>query len=652
MLRELIYTFLISAFFSLGLSAQTKISVIANKPFAEVQPTMWGIFFEDINFAADGGLYAELVKNRSFQFDDPLMGWKVPFRDSVRIINETVGQRSHRFLRLPSLASGMSNFIQNEGYRGMGIHAGEEYRLSVSSKIVQGHQLTLSAELLNAEGKVIGSGEIRNLGFGWTWSEIMIKAHETASKGSLRISLNGKGSVDLDYISLFPVNTYKNRKNGLRNDLVRLLAGLQPGFIRFPGGCIVEGHHLDLRYQWKKTVGPVKQREPIINRWNTEFMHRHTPDYYQSFGLGFFEYFLLAEDLGAEPLPILNCGMACQYNTGELVPLEEMQPYIDDALDLIEFANGNTDSKWGRLRAEMGHSEPFNLKFLGIGNEQWGEQYVERYSVIAEKVHEKYPEIRLVSGAGPGAEGERFDYLWKELQTKQADLIDEHYYQDPQWFFKNAGRYDGYDRTGLKVFAGEYASHTRVKNDEPTSNNNWLSALSEAAFMTGLERNAAVVHMASYAPLFAHVDAWQWRPDLIWFDNLKALATPNYYVQKVFSTHRGTHVVPALLNQQPITGEDDLYASATTDQNKREIYLKVVNASAAKKEILIGFEGKKLDGKEVKITTLRADDLMSFNTLEEPDKIVPVEGLLPVRNNAVNITMEPQSLVLIQAGYK
>ncbi|WP_423127577.1 alpha-L-arabinofuranosidase C-terminal domain-containing protein [Gaoshiqia sp. Z1-71] len=640
--------FILTFFLQLQVFAQSKITVYANRPTAEIAPTMWGVFFEDINFAADGGIYAELVKNRSFKFPDPFAGWKVPFRDSVQVINETIDGKEHRFLRLSSLAGENANYIENQGFRGMGLHAGEEYRLVLGSKAADGIDLSLLVELLNEAGEPIGKAVVSGLATDWNMKELVIMTTAASAKGRLRISLKGEGTVDFDYVSLFPVNTFKKRVNGMRSDLAQLLADLKPGFLRFPGGCVVEGHHLDLRYQWKKTVGDIHDRELIINRWNTEFMHRHTPDYFQSFGLGFFEYFVLSEDLGAEPLPILNCGMACQYNTGELVPLNEMDPYIQDALDLIEFANGDVSTKWGKLRADMGHPEPFNLKYIGIGNEQWGHQYLERYDLIAAAVRERYPEIQLVSGSGPSAEGDRFDYLWNELKGRQADLVDEHYYKDPNWFFNNARRYDSYERGGLKVFAGEYASHVRNDNiKDATSSNCWLAALSEAAFMTGLERNADVVHMASYAPLFAHVDAWQWRPDLIWFDNLNAVATPNYYVQKMYSTHSGTHVLPVLLGNEVIAGQDSLYASASIDKNSGHIYLKIVNASSVTKEMLVEFQGMKPAVKEALLTELADQNLMQYNTLDQPENIVPQNSKAALKGNQLSLALNPRSFVLV-----
>src|SRR5690606_34070524 len=280
--------------------------------------------------------------------------------------------------------------------------------------------------------------------------------------------------------------------------------------------------------------------------------HRLTPDYFQTFGLGFYEYFQLAEDIGVKPVPILNCGMACQFNTGEVAPMDELEPYIQDALDLIEFANGSTATTWGKLRAEMGHPEPFHLKMLGVGNENWGPQYIERLEAFKKVLKEKHPEIDIIASSGTDPEGERFAYLDGELRSMGIDIIDEHYYRPPAWFLSSAARYDDYDRSDPKVFAGEYASHTTRPNGPGRST--WEAALSEAAFLTGLERNADVVTMASYAPLFGHVDGWQWSPDLIWVDNLNVYGTPSYHVQKLYSRNKGTDIIPIQRNGRPVTG--------------------------------------------------------------------------------------------------
>ncbi len=638
-----------------AINAQTNVTIRVNQPGAAIQPTMWGVFFEDINFGADGGIYAELVKNRSFEFYKPLMGWKTFSREAtgeIRIINRGSEKPFNpRYARIICKSGTGCYGLTNEGFRGMGVKEGIRYDFSVMARIENGENIRLIAELIDHSGNVIGSAVLEGFTDEWSTFRGLFVSTATDPEARLNVLVEGNGAVDLDMVSLFPEDTWKKRSNGLRADMVQMLADMHPGFIRFPGGCIVEGHDLSVRYQWKKTVGPVENRELIVNRWNTEFMTRHTPDYFQSFGLGFYECFLLAEDLGAEPLPILNCGMACQFNTGELVPLDQLEPYIQDALDLIEFANGPADSKWGKLRKEMGHPEPFHLKYLGIGNEQWGQQYIERYRIFASAIREQYPDIILVSSAGPSPDGERFEYLWQELKTLKADLVDEHYYQKPDWFLDNARRYDGYDKTGPRVFAGEYASHGPA-NDDPTSRNSWLSALTEAAFMTGLERNAEVVHMTSYAPLFAHADAWQWRPDLIWFDNLRVMGTPNYYVQKLFASNHGTHTVPILQDGKVIAGEDSLYASAVIDNNNNQLILKLVNVASQSATVHVDLQGGSVAGREAEMEVLSSSDLMAYNTLDEPKKIFPAIKKLGIGAKNMVIPLEARSLSVIRLHYE
>ena len=460
-----------------------EITVSANKPITSIKPTMWGVFFEDINFAADGGLYAELIKNRSFEFPLSMMGWKQVKKDgsgrTLPTFYSPANPINPHYLEIVVDAMSGSFGIVNEGFRGMGIKKDEQYNFSMNARIKANTSLKMKLELVNPAGTVIGNGEISGFTADWKKFQVSLKATETEQKAQFRIMLSGKGTIDLDNVSLFPSDTWKNRPGGLRNDLVQMIADLKPGFIRFPGGCIVEGRDLTNRYQWKTTVGPVDERKLIMNRWNVEMQERLAPDYFQSFGLGFFEYFQLAEDIGAEPLPILNCGMSCQFNAGEVVPLNDLDPYIQDALDLIDFANGNATTKWGRLRASLGHPKSFDLKFIGVGNEQWDEQYIERYKEFEKALKLKHPEIKIVSGAGPGASGNLFDYAWSELKKLSPDLIDEHYYMPPEWFLKNAGRYDSYDRKGIKVFAGEYAAHWK-ESTEPESRNSWYSALAEA----------------------------------------------------------------------------------------------------------------------------------------------------------------------------
>lgn len=659
--HKIILTGIVTCVTTFSTFSQTKniITIKANQLVAEVQPTMWGVFFEDINMGADGGIYAELVKNRSFEFTMPLMGWKQQNSDrfstnlksgSALVINRGQDASNHRFARV-TINADKGYGLTNEGFRGMGIKKNMQYHFSMMASQHEGSNTTIRIELVDAKGIVLAQANLNPAGKEWKKYTVDFTAIETEPKAMLNIWFDGKGVMDIDMISLFPNDTWKNRPGGLRNDLVQLLADLQPGFLRFPGGCIVEGYELATRYQWKKTVGKIEDREMIINRWNTELKHRPAPDYFQSFGLGFFEYFQLSEDLGAEPLPILSCGMACQFNSGEVVPMDELDTYIQDALDLIEFANGTVDSPWGKVRQEMGHPVPFNLKFIGIGNEQWGPQYIERYKAFAAAIKAKYPKIILVSGTGPFAEGELFDYATSELKTLNAEIVDEHYYQKPEWFLKNATRYDKYDRKGPKIFAGEYAAQS-VSVVSPENKNTWQCALSEAAFMTGLERNADVVYLSSYAPLFAHVDGWQWTPDLIWMDNLRSVGTTNYYVQKLFSTNKGTHVIPALFNNTALTGQDSLYASAVTDKNSSEIIIKIVNTASAEKSITLLIEGVKKLVLQGNIIVLAGESPEQMNTLDAPLSISPVTKSVAINNKKISIQLEPSSFSVIRLAMK
>jgi alpha-L-arabinofuranosidase len=617
---------------------------------ATVQPTMWGIFFEDINLAADGGVYAELVKNRSFEFDTPLMGWKEIRKEagngSLLIMNRSASHENNpRFIRA-SINKG-SYGLSNGGFRGMGLKQGNQYDFSVLARETKGSDVKLNIELVNSKGDKIGSSTLVPNGQEWKNYHISITSTATDLKGSLNIWLEGKGAIDMDMISLFPKDTWKNRPGGLRKDLVQLLADLKPGFLRFPGGCIVEGRELATRYQWKKTVGDVDNRKLIVNRWNTEFRHRPTPDYYQSFGLGFYEYFQMAEDIGAEPLPILNCGMACQFNTAEVVPTNEIDPYVQDALDLIEFANGSTQTKWGALRAKMGHAAPFNLKMMGVGNEQWGPQYIERYKVFTQAIKAKYPKIRLVNSVGPDPDGERFNFLNDTLRKMNADILDEHYYRSPEWFTQNAHRYDNYDRKGPKIFAGEYAAQS-VQTVSPDNKNNWKCALSEAAFMTGLERNADVVQMASYAPLFAHAEGWQWTPDLIWFDNLDSYGTPDYYVQKLFSNYKGTNVIPILDNNNIIAGQDSCYASAVWNKPTNEVIIKIVNTLNKEQLRDIQIQGNSKIDPDASIIVLKSERLDGVNSFTDPANIKPVQQSVKVNGRIVSLPLAAYSVNVLR----
>lgn len=611
---------------------EIQFDIQAKQSLFPVQSTMYGVFFEDINFGADGGIYAELVKNRSFEFQDALMGW-IPFGTVKIEEKDPCFERNPHYVRLSFGQEITQTGLENEGFKGMGIKAGESYFLSTYARVQSKTPVRIRIELISESNHIFETKELTVTGNDWKKYQVTLTPQQTEKRAHLRLTLIDPGTIDMDHISLFPENTYKKRPNGLRADLVEALKDLHPGIFRFPGGCIVEGTTRATRYQWKNTIGPVENRPTNINRWFYTFSYRKFPDYYQSLGLGFYEYFLLSEDIGAEPLPVLNCGLSCQYENDDMdehARLDELQPYIQDALDLIEFANGSASSKWGKIRAEMGHPAPFNLKFIAIGNEQWGSIYVERLKPFVEAIRAKYPDIKIVGGSGPQASGEEFDYLWSEMKNLQVDLVDEHYYRHPEWFLSNAKRYDSYDRNAPKVFAGEYACHT------DTQANSFLAALCEAAFMTGLERNADVVQLCTYAPLFAHVDAWQWRPDLIWFDNLSVFKTPNYYVQQMYSRNKGTDVVKLTRNNQPVAGENDLYASAALDKQTNELIIKVVNTGMYRRSITWSLEGF-ADGKRTaKVQSLQSLDL--GNT-----QLVPTESSIELDVPKAKLTIKPFS---------
>jgi alpha-L-arabinofuranosidase len=629
--------------------APVAITVRVDQPGAA--PTEFGVFFEDINYGADGGLYPEKVKNRSFEFTDPLMGWTEVSRSGATGARTIRDDRpwhanSPHYLRLTTENAAGGYGAANEGFFGMGVRRGEELRFSVRARSSGAAPPVLLVELRDPAGKPLAEAPLKGFTPEWGEYRCALRPSATEPKARLQIVLAGPGALDLDEVSLFPRDTWKRRPNGLRADLVQLLADMKPAFMRFPGGCIVEGRHLSTRYQWKTTIGKLEERRLIINRWNDEFKHRPAPDYFQSFGLGFGEFFQLCDDIEAKPLPILNCGMACQFNSGELAPMDQLDPYVQDALDLVEFANGPAASPWGARRAEMGHPAPFNLTRLGVGNEQWGPQYIERYAVFARALKARYPALELISGAGPSPGDDRFHFAWPKLRELKADIVDEHCYDRPDWFFKNAGRYDNYERTGPKVFMGEYAAQS-VKVVSPENRNDWECALAEAAFMTGLERNGEVVVMASYAPLFAHVEGWQWTPNLIWFDNLRSFGTPSYYVQQLFGRHRGTQLLPVNLSAPE---GSRVYASAARDSQTRDVILKIVNAAPAPQRVLFRLAGARGVERTARLLVLASDDLKAENSLDHPTRVAPQPASAPAGGPEFACTLAGQSLTVLRVA--
>ena len=653
-MKRRLLTCAIAAASVMAAGAQTNVlDINTKKAGAKIQDTMYGLFFEDINYAADGGLYGELVKNRSFEFPQSFMGWQV-FGD-VKLKDDGPFERCPHYVVLgaPNHKERRTG-IQNEGYFGIGVVKGEDYRFSVWAKAPKG-KATIRVQLIDqysmGEHQEFVEQTLDITSAEWKKYEIVLKSPETQKKANLRIFLKGENPVCLEHVSLFPVNTFKNRENGLRRDVAQALADVKPGLLRFPGGCIVEGTDLETRYQWKNTIGPVENRPLNQNRWEHTFDYRYYPDYYQSYGLGFFEFFQFSEDIGAEPLPVLNVGMACQFQNWDKecahVPMDELDPYIQDCLDLIEFANGDVNTTWGKKRAEMGHPEPFNMKYIGVGNEQWDTLYYKRLTPFVKAIRAKYPNIKIVGTSGPDSEGKMFELGWQDMKKQKADLVDEHFYRPESWFLNSGLRYENYDRKGPKVFAGEYACHGKGKKW-----NHYEASILEAAFMTDMERNADVVYMTAYAPLLAHVDGWQWRPDLVWFDNTEMFKTVSYYVQQMYAKNKGTNVLKLTMDGKPVAGQEGqngLFASAVLDANANTVIVKVINTGKTAQNIslnLIGLKGEKT----AKTITLNHNGMDDENSIENPNKIAPVNGSVKCeagkKNTVLNDVIQPMTFRL------
>lgn len=511
-----------------------KITINTEKKIAPMGD-LYGIFFEDLNHAADGGLYAEMVRNRAFEFsqiDNPkyraLTAWTKIERGNAKLslaVENTLplSEKNPHYLMMEIYETGDGAGISNEGYNsGMAYKAGEKYIFSCFAR--SSGKIALNAALEDSGGNVYDEKEFRLESDEWTKYEFELSPSKTDCCGKLVITAKSSGIVYLDMVSLFPKKTFKG--HGLRADLGELLADLKPKFMRFPGGCLIHDGSLNKddrnsTYRWKNTIGALQDRAARRNNWG----------YNQSLGLGYYEYFILCEDLGAKPIPILPAG----YNphSGEGAAIGNLQEWIDDALDLIEFANGGENTKWGKIRAELGHKKPFGLEYIGIGNEEVGQEFFDRYTYFHRAIKEKYPEIKIINSSGPFAAGCEFERGWKSAGENGSDLVDEHYYMSPEWFIANAHRYDSYSKNGPKVFLGEYASW----------GNTYYNALAEAAYMTQLERNASAVSLACYAPLFANADYVDWSPDMIWFNNYKSYGSANYYVQKLFMNNQGTDLL-------------------------------------------------------------------------------------------------------------
>ncbi len=651
-----------------------RITIDLAQPGHAVSPMLHGVFFEDINYGADGGLYAELVQNRSFEHTDRLYAWGTVNRGADGTVTidgaEPLNARNPHFARLAVRDPGKGFGLANYGFGGIVLKAGENYLVSLRARgsvQPQPGEAALQVILEDETGRVLGMCKFDAVASEWTKLEGTIKAGGSATHGRLAVLIGGAGQVDLDLVSLFPEHTFHDRRNGVRADLARMLAELHPAFMRFPGGCIVEGMDLPNRYQWKDSIGDIAERPENWNRWQDALRNRTAPQYFQTYGLGFFEYFQLCEDLGCEPVPILNCGMACQYQSKQLVPLDQLDPFVQDALDLVEFAQGPASSPWGAKRAAMGHPEPFHLKYLGVGNEQWGEDYFARYPIFQRALKAKYPELQLVTTAGPGVDDGSWKLAWDKFRGgTPADIVDEHYYRPPQWFLENATRYDATPRNGPRIFAGEFAAHDRG------SRATLRAAIAEAAFMTGLVRNSDVVAMSSYAPLFAKAGATQWQPDLIWFDNTRVYGAASYYVQQLYGRNRPDLVLPVAVTGEPVRlpplpdrdiatyGATPLppyhpeslpavFAAAGTDRRAKETVLFLVNPYAEPRVATVelsGIAGNLTAIRAIVLTSNSADDVNSF---EEPTKITPRdETIVPPDGATLVRTLTPQSLTVLR----
>jgi alpha-L-arabinofuranosidase len=494
-----------------------KLTVHADRPGPRISPMLYGIFFEEINHAGDGGLYAELIRNRSFEDSDKPEGWKLVAAGTAKgeisiDTNRPLNAASPRSLMLVVRGQG-SVGVANEGFWGIAVRQDARYNLSLYARS-EGIRGPLAVRLESADGKTVyARGQINGLGGDWKQYRLTMTAEGTDPRARLVIAAGQPGTLWLDVVSLFPQATWKGRPNGLRPDVAGMLDGLKPSFVRFPGGCWVEGNVLEDSYHWKTTIGDIAARRTERNLWG----------YFSPNGLGFHEYLQMCADLGAEPLFVINCGMSHREN----VPLDQMGPWVQDALDAVEYANGPVQSRWGSLRAKAGHPQPFHLKYMEIGNENGGPAYEERYALFYDALKAKHPEIHLVANC--------------VVRSRPMEIVDEHYYSSPQFFQQNAARYDAYKRDGYKVYVGEYAV------TENAGKGNLRGALGEAAFMTGMERNSDVVLMASYAPLLVNVNNRAWNPDLIGYDSSRVYGTPSYYVQKLFSANRGDVVLPSEL---------------------------------------------------------------------------------------------------------
>lgn len=637
----------------LGCSLTIETSAQLPKGGKPISADLFGLFFEDINYAADGGLYAELVQNRSFEYSpteskdwNPFSYWEYQSLGysygTISVETSTpIHQNNPHYIEIdvkhignePTFRGIPGVALKNSGFDGMVIQSGDQYQFSLFARTKGGKAVTVSVQLLGKTGAVIGQNELTIQSQSWKKYNTTITATKSESKASLQVIVTAVGGISMDMISLFPQKTFKNRPNGLRADLATVLANMKPKFIRFPGGCLVHGDGLHNMYRWKNTIGPLEMRVEQRNLWN----------YHQSVGLGYFEFFQFCEDIGAKPLPVVPAAVSCQnsggtYKTGgtgqKALPMAELQDYIQEILDLIEWANGPATSTWGALRAEAGHPEPFHLEYVGIGNEEKiTPEFQERFTAIYKAVKAKYPKIKLVGTSGPFHSGEDYEKGWALANQLKVDVVDEHYYVEPKWFVSNQNRYDSYNRKGPKVYLGEYASWgNKLKN-----------ALAEALYLTSIERNGDVVSMASYAPMLAKKNFTQWTTDMIFFDNEQIVLTPNFYVQQLFMQNSGDYYHANVFKQ----AKDSLMgASCVQDSKTGDVILKMVNYNQAAKSFKVDlsrFGTLKTTGTRYLLTGNENVE----NTFDQPNQIAPVSSTFNV-NKKFDYTAPPMSLTVIR----
>ena len=647
---SLVFAFALLAGESVFGQAAATMNIAAGQPGAVVSSNLFGIFFEEINHAGEGGLYAEMVLNRDFElttlpkgakwagnllrtaddwqerkwFGNELWGWQFVAdggaRGSIRLDDcEPLNDRNPHSLRLTVREPGTCAGVANGGFWGMNFVAGRWYDLTFQARTDGAERFDINVALESANGRErYASAVVRGVGGAWKEYHVGLQAKAGDRCGRLTLTINRAGTVWFDVVSLFPRATFKDRPNGLRPDLAQALADLKPAFVRFPGGAIAGGLNLDNRIQWKNSIGPIAQRKGTMNLWG----------YWTSSGLGFDEYLQFCEDIGAAALWVCNPGFSDNYRHAEYAPADQVKEFVQEALDAIEYAIGPADSQWGAQRAANGHPAPFPLRYVEIGNEASGKVYGTNYMQFAEAIHAKYPSLTLISN--------------QRLRDAPVAIVDDHKYGNPASFFSTHDRYDNADRIGPKIYVGEYACSRDV------GEGNLTAALAEAAFLLGLERNSDVVVMSSYAPLLCHENDVAWMSNMLRFDNARVVRRSSYYVQKLLTSNRPDVVLPTRVEPVSAPKECDLFALAGLARKSNEIVLKIVNRSTAPRAITIQLNGCGLPAKTAQLITLSHNDPTAENTLDDPDLIVPRETTVVITGSEFQHTLPANSLTVLR----